>query len=284
MWNAALTLDGKELIAVALPSYPIRAIETSRRLDGEDGELWSETVDFYAAALSKPPSELAASGGGFDMYADGETLTYVKENCDEYDTRGRFFLSVFPADPADLLQDARDAGREHESLNFDFDRYGAIVGGGCVIIRILPDYPINRIETGQWIQGEGELWRATVDFYAEEPSDPPSPLAASASGFDMWLDGETLTYVKENCDDEDARGRFFLSIFPADPSDLSQYARDSGREHEALNFDFDRYGAIVGGGCVIIRILPDYPINRIETGQWIAGEGHLWSAEIAVGD
>ena len=154
-WAGAL--DGKALIAVDLPSYPIRAIETSLRLDGEDEALWSVDVDFYADALSKPLSELAAVGGGFRMYADGETLTYVKENCDEEDTRGRFFLSVFPADPADLPQDARDAGREHEALNFDFDRYGAIVDGGCVIIRALPDYPISRVETGQWIPGEGEL-------------------------------------------------------------------------------------------------------------------------------
>ena len=159
LWNDALTLDGKVLIAVPLPSYPVRAIETSMRLDGEEGAQWSVDVDFYAAALSKP---LAASAGGFDARLDGGTITYVKENCDEEDTRGRFFLSIFPKDPSDLPQDARDAGREHESLNFDFDRYGAILDGRCVIVRYLPGYAISRIETGQWLPGEGELWSVRI--------------------------------------------------------------------------------------------------------------------------
>ena len=162
LWRDAAIFDGKVLIVAALPSYPIRAIETSLRLDGEDGALWSADVDFYAAALSGPPSESAASAGGFDVDVDGETLTYVKRQCDEEDTRGRFFLSVFPEDPSDLPQDARDAGREHEALNFDFDRHGAIVDGGCVIIRYLPDYAISRVETGQWIPGEGELWSVRI--------------------------------------------------------------------------------------------------------------------------
>ena len=285
MRKAAALFDGKVLINAALPSYPIRAIETSLRLDGEDGALWSVDVDFYADALSKPPSELAASGGGFDMYADGETLTYVKRQCAEDDVRGRFFLSVFPADPSDLPQDAPDAGREHQPLNFAFDRYGAMMDGGCVIIRDLPDYPISHIETGQWLPDAGELWSAKILLagYYERYERALSSLTgepAARSGFDTWLDDGTLTYVKENCDEADARGRFFLSVFPADPSDLPQDARDAGREHESLNFDFDRYGAIVGGGCVIIRDLPDYPISRIETGQWIPGEGELWSVRI----
>ena len=162
LWSDAALFDGKVLIAAPLPRHSVRAIETSLRLDGEDGALWSVDIDLYAAALSNPPSESTASAGGFDLYADGETLTYVKKNCDEEDTRGRFFLSIFPEDPSDLPQTALDAEREHEALNFDFDRYGAIVDGGCVIIRVLPDYAIKRIETGQWIPGEGELWSVRI--------------------------------------------------------------------------------------------------------------------------
>ena len=99
----------------------------------------------------------------------------------------------------------------------------------------------------------------------------------------MWLSGGGLTYVKEGCGEEDARGRFALSVFPVDQNDLPQSARDAGSDHEPLNFDFHRYGAIFDGKCVIIRDLPDYPIRRIETGQWLPGEGELWRVEIAVG-
>ena len=111
---------------------------------------------------------------------------------------------------------------------------------------------------------------------------PPEP--AARSGFDIWLNGKTLTYVRENCEEDDARGRFFLSIFPIDQNDLTQTAQDAGHKHEPLNFDFPEHGAIIDGKCAIIRELPAYPITRIETGQWIPGEGELWRAVVAVGN
>ena len=96
------------------------------------------------------------------MYLKDGALIYVKSPCAEGDTRGRFALSVYPADSSDLPKRARDAGLEHEPLNFDFAEYGAVFDGKCAIIRRLPSYPISSIETGQWIPGEGELWRGRV--------------------------------------------------------------------------------------------------------------------------
>ena len=237
----------------------------------------------YAAATASAP---AASGGGFDIYRDGDTLTYVKENCGEEDTRVRFALLVLPSDRNDLPQAARDAGEERESLNFDFPRYGAIFDGKCVIIRDLPDYPISHIATGQWIPGESALWSAGIGLggYYERYRSALASLsgspAASGGGFDIYLDGGTLVYAKENCGEDDTLARFSLSVFPIDRNDLPQSARDAGLEHEPLNFDFARYGATLDGKCVIIRDLPDYPISHIETGQWTSDEGGLWSARI----
>ena len=104
------------------------------------------------------------------------------------------------------------------------------------------------------------------------------------SDFDVYMEDGALTYVKEGCAEDDTLGRFFLSVFPVDSRDLGQTARDAGFEHEPLNFDFAERGAIFDGKCVIIRDLPGYPISRIETGQWIPGEGELWSARIEIGD
>ena len=124
----------------------------------------ADSLDDYAAALSALPPAPAASAGGFDIYLDGKTLIYVKPQCAESDARGRFALSIFPSDRADLPQTARDAGMEHVSLNFDFPEYGATLDGVCVIIRDLPNYPIAAVETGQWIPGGEELWSARVEI------------------------------------------------------------------------------------------------------------------------
>ena len=297
--------DDRRRFAIA-PSFPSFRVFSGIGGDFEYPVIWKREVygvvigavldsraeakaafqDAYAAARMSEPT---ASAGGFDMYAGGSRLAYINEDCGEEDARGFLELSIFPVDPSDLPQSARDAGSEYESRDFEFHIYGARFDGKCVVVPNLPEYPISHVETGQRMPGESRLWSAQIIFggHRERYERALSSLSGepvARSGFDIWLNDGTLTYVKENCDEEDARGRFFLSVFPEDPSDLSQDARDAGREHESLNFDFARYGATVDGKCVIVRRLPNYAISRVETGQWIPGEGELWSAETAVGD
>ena len=276
--------------------------------DGGDAAIWKreiygvpivsilDTRAESAAALpaayeSARATEPAASVGGFDIYADGDTLIYIKEACGEKDRRSRFELAAFPVDPNDMSEVTRRAGLEYKPLDLSFRKYGAALDGGCVIVRDLPDYPIIHVETGQWkpdMSGLSWIVKIRLDGYLEmfrrALATLPDKQPAARSGFDIWLNDRTLTYLKENCAEEDTRGRFFLSIFPTNQTDLTQTARAAGHEHEPLNFDFPQYGEILADKCAIIRELPDYPINRIQTGQWIPGEGELWSAEIAVGD
>ena len=146
--GAAPVLWRREIYGV-----PIVSIVDAR---AESEALARETYD---KARASAPS---ASGGGFDVYADNDSVIYIKEYCAEEDAGGRFWLSVFPEDPADLLRDRRAAGFEHDSLNFEFPEHGAVINGECVIIRELPEYPISLIETGQWIPGEGGLWRGRI--------------------------------------------------------------------------------------------------------------------------
>ena len=281
------------------PSFPQFRVVPG---DGGEGAVWTREVygvpivslvdarveseaafqDAYAAARASAP---AARGGGFDVYADGGALTYIKEDCGEEDALSRFPLFAFPVDQSHLSQPARADGLEYERLDFAFRNYGARREGKRVIVRDLPDHPISHVETGQFTPGESRLWSVKIPLagYRERYERAMSALSgepAARSGFDIWLDGDTLTYVKENCDEADTRGRFFLSVFPANQNDLPQTARDAGREHESLNFDFARYGAILDGRCVIVRYLPDYEISRIETGQWLPGEGELWRAKL----
>ena len=154
----------------------------------------------------------------------------------------------------------------------------------------MPDYPISHIETAQWLPGESALWSARIRFagYEDRFRRALSALSGDApairSGFDIYLEDRTLTYIKSPCAESDARGRFELSVYPANPSDVPDGMRAQNLSHVSLNFDFHRYGAIFDGKCAAIRSLPDYPISRIATGQWIPGERELWSAEMDVGE
>ena len=164
---------GACLMTLELPTYPTAAIQTGQWIPGVE-RLWevfvnpppsAEALALYERAYQAISSsvEPAARSGGFDLYLnrDRDTLSYLKTPCDEGDADGRFFLSVHPADVADLPADRREIG--HESLNFTFaPPVGVVFNGKCMATRQLPDYDIARIETGQWIPGGERLWDAEL--------------------------------------------------------------------------------------------------------------------------
>ena len=126
-----------------------------------------------AGALGKPAARAA-----FDLYLDGAELVYLKEPCSPDDAGERFFLHLFPAAAADLS--AR--GRQHgfDNLDFDFADRGVFpAADACLALVPLPEYArgIDRIRTGQWIRGEGQLW--SVEFRAPAGAEPNG---RSASG------------------------------------------------------------------------------------------------------
>ena len=88
-----------------------------------------------------------------------------------------------------------------------------------------------------------------------------------------------LAYHKEPCAAEDRRARFFLHVIPADAGDLSP--QDQRRGFENRDFDYHEHGARFGAACVALAPLPEYEIAGLRTGQFISGQGRLWSAEIA---
>ena len=241
-------------------------------------------LDFYRAERRRVESAEPVARFDFDLYIEDDSLYYVKDPCAEYDARGRFFLNVHPFDDADLPENRRAIG--HASLNFDFAQRGTpVFDGACMAKAPLPDYAITVIETGQWIPGGEEIWRAAINppLSAKSAARYESLYqAAKASGepiirsdFDVYMEGDALTYLKEPCAESDTLGRFFLSVHPVSAADIPESRREIG--HDALNFDFAPHGIIVNGKCMIRRELPDYPISKIETGQWIPGVDTLWS-------
>ncbi len=96
----------------------------------------------------------------FDVYRDGDKLTYVKEPCSMADTEAMFFLHVIPVDEADLPKNRRRWG--FDNLDFRFPVSGVRFDGRCMATALLPGYPIDYIRTGQYVAGEGRLWEERI--------------------------------------------------------------------------------------------------------------------------
>ena len=238
----------------------------------------------YRAARSREPVARSA----YDLYLDGATLTYVRDNCPVEDLdEKKFFLHLFPADAADLPAHQREQG--FDNRDFYLWEGGARIDGACVAVVALPDYEFTRIRTGQFeTRGWPQLW--SVEFAAGPAAqrywEARAAIRSGAWGapaargaFDLYLNGTVLAYHKEPCAAEELRARFFLHVIPADAGDLSPQDRRHGFENR--DFDYHEHGARFGAACVALAPLPEYAIAGLRTGQFISGQGRLWSAEIA---
>ena len=259
-----------------LPAYDIAMVRTGQ----SSSRIWQDT--FYAEG--KNPDKMIAEAGDpiiqsdFDVYLNGSTLIYTKESCDERDISTRFFLHVYPVDLGDLPDHRRQHGMDN--LDFDFGIYGGKRDDGCFAWRPLPPYDITRIITGQF-DSSSRIWQGT--FYSEwknpdrmivEAGDP-----VIQSDFDVYLNGSTLIYNKESCDERDISTRFFLHVYPVDVGDLPDHRRQHGMDN--LDFDFGPYGRKRDDGCFAWRPLPPYDIARIATGQFDSS-GRIWQGAFDV--
>ena len=168
-WDSWITdrfafFDGKCIHKLPLPDYPIARIRTGTD-DTVSGEIiWRADIDLTARAAAQAVYDRIAAGdygqpvaqSDFDVYLRGNGLAYLKEPCAAGDTDARFFLHIFPVDPADLPADIRELG--FANLDFQFADHGALIGDKCVAERELPGYAIDRIRTGQFVSGEGRVW------------------------------------------------------------------------------------------------------------------------------
>ena len=282
--------NGKCIYKQSLPSYPIARITTWAYNRGE--LIWRADINLAARAAAQSAYDAIAAGdygkpvaqSRFDLYLSGDSLAYLKEPCAAGDADARFFLHITPANLADLPAASREFG--FANLDFQFADRGADIDGICVAEIDLPDYPIERVKTGQNAsQSDGNQWRADINLAALAAAQPVYDSIAAGhygppvaqSRFDLYLRDNTLAYLKAPCAPGDTHARFFLHITPADPADLPADARERGFAN--LDFHFADRGAHIGDICVATRELPDYPIERIRAGQFVSGEGRLWHVE-----
>ena len=215
----------------------------------------------------------------FDVHRVGDVLVYLRDGCSPDDMDARFLLRVHPVDPAALTDRPWEPPTNHatfgfENRDFHFTRHGARIDGDCVAVVPLPDYPIARIETGQFTPE-----RALAALRAVAGDEP-----RARSRFDVWLaaDGRGLIYVRDDCSAGDVAARFFIHAWPVDERDLLERRAEHGFNNH--DFDFPQYGVHTeDGGCIATVPLPTYPIATIHTGQF-GGTGRLWTAEFALPD
>ena len=120
--------------------------------------------------------------------------------------------------------------------------------------------------------------RATTDGYRAAYREAVAGEPLLRSEFDLYLDGRTLTYVKEACRPEDTVHPFLVRAVPAAVDDLPAWFREDG--WEPLGFRFGRYGVRFDGRCLIRRRLPGYPIRALQVGRWAPGPGNMLEATI----
>ncbi len=238
--------------------------------------------NWFANARREALADEPLARSGFDVYRDGRVLTYVRDECSPDDASARFFLHVFPVVNADLP----GYRQRHGFDNLDFP-LGARIDGNCVGVALLPDYPVARIRTGQF-SDDGTRWEVAIAFDDDGAAIAPPDYASARmkalagepplarSGFDVYVDGRTLTYVRDGCTEAEAAALFFLHVRPSIPDDLPEHRREHGFDN--LDFTLAAQGARIDGDCVAVALLPAYAIARVETGQYDA-TGRLWTAE-----
>ena len=134
---------------ISLITYPKESIELAFRSD-------------YEAVVSGEP----VVRSDFDVYIRENTLIYAKEPCARADTEAMFFLHLYPVDVNDLPDHLRQNG--FDNLDFDFDGRGLMFDDKCLAEAPLPTYGISEIGTGQYVPGEGQVWKEKFLFNAAE--------------------------------------------------------------------------------------------------------------------
>ena len=268
-------------------------IHVQNIVDDKSANLWLVTnanilLDFQNR--QSYPDKLDAEGvstirSNFNVYLDRNRLIYSKSSaCTDQDHDTSFFLHVEPASLNDLPEHRKQYN--FDNLNFVLKNQGARYKEQCIASVGLPDYPIARIETGQFTP-EQRIWQDTIDlrantgdFYQSIYQSIQSEKPLTRSKFDIYRLSNQLIYIKEPCSKSDISDNFFLHIIPTNKNDLPEGRQSLGFQN--LDFIFDQHGTILDGRCIASVQLLEYNIASIRTGQWIPNQGNLWSEELTI--
>ena len=247
----------------------------------------------HAAALASP---VVAKGGAFSAHWDGEVLTYLREDCRPGDVggrfadlAGRFFLHVL----GNAKSGGASAWRPFHNEDFQFRHRGVVLADGprqvCMARVELDGYAVDGLRTGQ-LDGEGRAaWSVRIANMGKEVLARAAALVAArkpqaGGAYDVYLDRDekALFYMRENCREEDRAAPFFLHVVPVDPLEAPPAVAERGFANRS--FAFATHGAMREDACVLRARLPRFPARAARTGQWVRGQGAIWSVDVALDD
>ena len=227
--------------------------------------------ELYRQALAGEPIIRA----DYNVYRNGNRLTFVKENCSPEEPDAWFGARLFPHSLATLPPHWYRRGSY-----VPFGSHGVRLGQLCLGFIQLPDFAAGDLILMQRRVGNfrpkglplwSELYRLSNpglgEIIAAHRQNRPQP--AGPEAFEVFIDRDSgrnrLLYAKEDCSPAEYETRVTLHIYPVNLSDLPVSRRASGFD----NRDFlpEVYGGRPGGECIAVVPLPDYLIAAIHTGQ-----------------
>ena len=242
-----------------------------------------EVVDTRLASYVVPDN-LALDSNHYDVYMVDSRLVFAQDDCHADDTE-RLFAHATPIDGSVLAPDTSHVtmGRLGIPLHDDAE---------CIARYHMPRFPISHVLAGQRDSANAILWSGEIvlDRVAFEKTLAAMLAAAGepviASGMDVHVHGRRVFYVSDDCEGTDGRTSFFLHVVPMREADMPPERIEHGYD----NLDFHQAGVTFGERCVVRWQLPDYPIRRIRTGQYVVvrdGEEvlvrNLWEGEADIG-
>ena len=276
-WLAACALVMAGSVGLAVGKYVQAKAEVAD---------FQRTRQWIASGRSTP---LARSH--FDFHVIGNRLVYyLGEPCLPTGTYRSLHMKVdiTPVNSDDLPGYRKSFG--YDDRDHYFFRHATFNDEGCLSSVPLPDYPIAKIRVRQYARAENGEWRRIRWTVFNHPEHTPEDIFQTMDNTKRIIDGafsvylysakRQIVYVRQPCADEDTAARFFLHVVPVDIGDLPDHRKLSGFEN--LDFGFHAHGDMTDGQCKIRRVLPDYPIFAIRTGQYTA-EGQIWKGEHRAG-
>ena len=279
--------------AAALFPPPLHTIQVYHNTIGSVAALDASLVEDEAAARYRQRYREAVAGellinSAAAVYRQGRTLSWVIESCNPREWGVGFSdLRLYPVDPRRVFAENRQQG-----FNRKFPSTYPLVrfDGRCIAQASLPEYDLARLrtsinlfdpatgqQTGTWVGDYYPGLPEIQDAIARRRQSAPPP--AAGLQWEVFQDNNRLLYAKAGCEPNHREAWFFLHLTPANPGDLPGYRREYG--YDNLDFQFEWRGLEVGGECIAVVPLPDYPITAIATGQY-TDAGRLWETTLPI--
>lgn len=229
------------------------------------GRLHSSGRLVYIAAAMPPADTDPAAGfweriaphfvfreGDIGLVLEGRIAMAVARNCAP--TEILVWSWALPGEEP-VFQPGTNTGREPEGI--------------CVSERVLPAPAVDSVRAVA----------IPIKDYLARLAQEREPIVRS--NYDVYRVGNHLIYTRERCETKAVKARFFLHLYPADPTLLDVSRQPAGFDN--FDFEFPRYGVQAGGVCLVSTPLPEYDIIGIRTGQFVLLGGeikNIWKEEV----